>query len=142
MTVPAEPLFLSREDVEEIHAYQTRVFGGSPGLRDSGLLESAVATPQSSFGGKFLYADVFEMAAAYMVSIIGNHPFLDGNKRTGAMSAAVFLEVNGYDFRADASEFTAVAFKAAQGKISGRELADFFRRAAKPRGNEESTEAE
>lgn len=142
MTVPAEPLFLSREDVEEIHAYQTRVFGGSSGLRDSGLLESAVATPQSSFGGKFLYADVFEMAAAYMVSIIGNHPFLDGNKRTGAMSAAVFLEVNGYDFRADASEFTAVAFKAAQGKISVRELADFFRRAAKPRGNEESTEAE
>ena len=71
MTVPAEPLFLSREDVEEIHAYQTRVFGGSPGLRDSGLLESAVATPQSSFGGKFLYADVFEMAAAYMVSVIG-----------------------------------------------------------------------
>lgn len=81
------------------------------------------------------------MAAAYMVSIIGNHPFLDGNKRTGAM-AAVFLEVNGYDFRADASEFTVVAFKAAQGKISVRELADFFRRAAKPRGNEESTEAE
>ena len=68
---------------------------GSGGIRDRGLLESAVAMPQSAFGGEWLHADLFEMAAAYAFHIAENQPFIDGNKRAGLLSAVVFLDING-----------------------------------------------
>lgn len=71
-------------------------FGGSFGLRDKGLLESAAARPQASFGGKDLYPTIFAKSAALMHSLLKNHPFVDGNKRTALASTGIFLKLNGY----------------------------------------------
>lgn len=90
-----EPLFLSVEDVIEIHADQIERYGGSLGVRDVELLRSAIGMPEAGFGDQYLHADLFEMAAAYLYHIIQNHPFIDGNKRTGTMAAFVFLNLNG-----------------------------------------------
>lgn len=85
-----EPEFLSLEDVLLIHDEQLEAYGGIQGIRDKGLLESAVMTAQASFGGEYLHQDLFEMAAAYAFHIAENQPFLDGNKRTALVSALVF----------------------------------------------------
>lgn len=90
-----EPIFLDLEDVLLIHADQLPVYGGSSGIRDSGLLESAVAMPRASAGGEFVHAGLFAMAAAYAFHIAQNQPFMDGNKRTGLLAAIVFLDING-----------------------------------------------
>jgi death-on-curing protein len=89
------PEFLDIDDVLEIHAFQIAEHGGSEGLRDLGLLESAVAQPMAQFGGQFLNQDLFEMAAALLVSLALNHPFVDGNKRTALLAALTFLDLNG-----------------------------------------------
>lgn len=68
--------FLGVEDILTLHADQVELYGGEQGVRDMGLLESAAAQPRASFGGEFLHADIFEMAAAYMFHIVQNHPFL------------------------------------------------------------------
>jgi death-on-curing protein len=78
-----EPEFLDVEDVIGIHETQLQVYGGSAGLRDRGLLESAVAQPRSSFGGPFVHDGLFAMAAAYLFHIVRNHPFLDGTSELG-----------------------------------------------------------
>jgi death-on-curing protein len=79
-----------------MHDDQLRHFGGTTGIRDLGALESAVAVPAATFDGRYLHADVFEMAAAYAFHIAENQPFLDGNKRTGLNAAIVFLDLNGW----------------------------------------------
>ncbi len=89
------PDFLSVNDVLDLHADQLAAYGGSPGVRSQALLESAVMTPQASFGGEFVHKDLFEMAAAYAFHIAENQPMVDGNKRTGLAAALVFLELNG-----------------------------------------------
>jgi death on curing protein len=91
-----EPEFLTVEDVLMIHDEQLEAYGGIQGIRDNGLLESAVMMPQASFGGEYLHRNLFEMAAAYAFHIAENQPFLDGNKRTALVSALVFLDINGY----------------------------------------------
>jgi death-on-curing protein len=93
--VSLEPDFLSVEDVVFLHDEQLGRFGGAAGIRDQGLLESAVGTPQASFGGEYLHGDLFAMAAAYAFHIAQNQAFFDGNKRTGLLSALVFLDLNG-----------------------------------------------
>ncbi len=90
-----EPTFLTVDDVLQIHEEQLACYGGADGIRDRGLLESAVAMPQASFGGDFVHANLFTMAAAYAFHIAENQPFVDGNKRTGLVSALVFLDLNG-----------------------------------------------
>ena len=89
-------MYLTLEQVLLIHEDQILRYGGSSGLRDLPLLESAVFRPQSTFGGEDLYPTVFDKAAALMHSLILNHVFVDGNKRTGAAAMLVFLELNGY----------------------------------------------
>lgn len=91
-----DPTFLDTDDVLDLHADQIDAFGGIHGIRDQGLLESAVMTPQATFGGEYLHSDLFEMAAAYAFHIAENQPFLDGNKRTALTSALVFLRLNGH----------------------------------------------
>ena len=91
----AEPDFLSVEDVIQIHDEQIAAYGGAAGVRDRGLLESAVAMPRASFGEAYLHEDLAHMAAAYAFHIAQNQPFLDGNKRTGLVAALVFLDLNG-----------------------------------------------
>jgi death-on-curing protein len=92
----ADPLFLSLDEVLNLHFDQLRLFGGSDGIRDRGALESAVAMPAATFGSAFLHEDVFHMAAAYAFHIAENQPFVDGNKRTGLNAALVFLDINGW----------------------------------------------
>jgi death-on-curing protein len=92
-----DPLFLSVADVEDLHALSLDRFGGSDGLRDRGLFESAVGTPQAGFGGAYLHQTIFEMAAAYAFHLAENQPFIDGNKRSALGAALVFLLLNGID---------------------------------------------
>lgn len=87
-----EPLFLSLDEVVEIHGQQIDRYGGSPGIRDSGGLQSALATPQATFGGEYLHQSMPAMAAAYLFHIYQNHPFVDGNKRVGANAAERHLD--------------------------------------------------
>jgi death-on-curing protein len=87
-------LFLTVDDIIESHQNQIDTYGGSYGIRDIGLLESAIAQPEASFSGQYVHADIFEMAAAYLYHLVMNHPFVDGNKRVGLEAALVFLEIN------------------------------------------------
>ncbi len=89
--------FLDVEWVIWAHDEQIAEHGGTLGIRDRGALESAVATPQVSFGGEYLHPSLWDMAAAYAFHIAENQPFLDGNKRAALVTALAFLEVNGTD---------------------------------------------
>ena len=80
-----QPVFLDIERIRQTHVNLIEHYGGAEGVRDVGLLQSAIAMPQASFGGEFLHKDLFEIAAAYLYHIVQNHPFVDGNKRTGAV---------------------------------------------------------
>lgn len=91
-----EPDFLELEEVLEIHERQIEAFGGTLGVRDQGLLESALAMPRASSGGQFVHESLFAMAAAYAFHVAENQPLLDGNKRTGLGAALVFPRINGY----------------------------------------------
>ncbi|MCX5721622.1 MAG: type II toxin-antitoxin system death-on-curing family toxin [Nitrospirae bacterium] len=126
------PIFLSIEDVIEIHADQIRRYGGSLGVRDVELLHSALGMPEAGFGDQYLHADLFEMAAAYFYHIVQNHPFIDGNKRAGTMAAFVFLKLNGLTLEADELAFETLVLQAAQGQVGKDAIADFFRENAKP----------
>ncbi len=91
----SDPVFLDFDDVLLIHEEQLAKYGGSGGVRDIGLLESAVAMPRATAGGELVHPDLFSMAAAYAFHLAQNQPFLDGNKRTGLLAAIVFLDLNG-----------------------------------------------
>lgn len=101
--------------------------GGSHGLRDLGLLESAVARPQSSFGGEDLYPDIFLKAGALIHGLLRNHPFVDGNKRTSMFSCMTFLELNGYLFDAKQKEVVVFALKVENEKLSVEEIAKWLK---------------
>jgi death-on-curing protein len=90
-----DPEFLEFEEVLELHERQLEAFGGTMGLRDQGLLESALAVPRATFGGQLVHDSIFAMAAAYAFHVAENQPFLDGNKRTGLGAALLFLRLNG-----------------------------------------------
>jgi death-on-curing protein len=92
---PETCFFLTVPIVREIQAAATSDFGGSDGVRDDSLLESAVAAPQATFGGRSVYADLVEVAAAYLFYICRNHPFVDGNKLAAFGACLLFLRLNG-----------------------------------------------
>ena len=119
--------FLQVADVLLLHSDQIDRYGGGLGVRDMGLLESAVAQPQASFGGEYLHVDLFEMAAAYLFHITKNHPFLDGNKRAGAISALVFLDTNGIEIDAPKGSIYDLTIAVATGQAGKTEIAEFFR---------------
>lgn len=123
-----ESLFLTLEEVLEIHAEMIDRYGGSAGVRDQGVLESAIAAPQSGFGGQYLHTDLYHMAAAYLFHITKNHPFIDGNKRVGAMAAFVFLRLNKLDLTATQSAFERTVRAVPESKISKDEIANFFKK--------------
>ena len=100
-----EPVFLSLDEVLEIHEQQIERYGGSSGLRDAGALESAVATPQATFGREFLHTSIPAMAAAYLFHLCQNHAFIDGNKRVGANAAIAFLLMNNWEPTVDEEEW-------------------------------------
>jgi death on curing protein len=119
--------FLGVDDVLTLHANQVNLYGGQQGVRDLGLLESALAQPQATFGGQLLHKDVFEMAAAYLFHVVQNHPFLDGNKRTGAVAALVFLDLNGVEIDAPKGSLYELTMRVATGQASKDHIADYFR---------------
>jgi len=121
-----DPVFLTLGEVIEIHRDQIERYGGDPGIRDLGLLQSALAIPAAGFGGRYLHTDLFEMAAAYLFHITQNHPFIDGNKRTGAVASLVFLSLNGVEVEADEEEFERIVLGVAEGKIDKASVAKFF----------------
>ena len=129
----SEPVFLTLAEVIEIHDWQITRFGGAVGVRDIGLLKSAVGAPSATFGGEYLHPAFVEMAAAYLYHLVEDHPFVDGNKRVGAMAALVFLDLNGYDFDASDEEFTVVVLKVAAGQMMKSEIAAFLGRHVHPR---------
>lgn len=126
------PVFLSVEEVIEIHQDQVARYGGSPGIRDRALLESAMHAPAASFGGQFLHGEVFEMAAAYLFHLVKNHAFVDGNKRVGAATADVFPQLNGWDLENDEPAFSDLVLAVATDVVGKAQVADFLRTRSRP----------
>jgi len=124
--------WLTLQMVRSIHAQAIGIFGGSAGVRDAGLLDSALERPRNLFH----YAEspsLFELAAAYCVGIVKNHPFLDGNKRTGILIANAFLELNGYRFEPDEVDVVSVIMALADGTADEGTLAPWFSDYSKPK---------
>ncbi len=119
--------FLNLQDVLLAHRDQTARYGGDPGVRDLGLLESAIAQPRATFGGEFLHPFPFAMAAAYLFHIVQNHPFVDGNKRSGAVAALAFLELNGVTIDAPKGSLYELTIAVANGRADKAEIAEYFR---------------
>lgn len=121
------PQFLTLNDVFDTHREQIENYGGSHGLRDLGLLESALAQPEATFDGQYLHADLFEMAAAYLFHLVQNHPFIDGNKRVGLECALLFLEINQQSIEATDHELVELVLQTATCQVTKLQIADFFR---------------
>jgi len=127
-----EPIvFLSVSDVMDIHRQLIDEFGGDSGLRDRGLLESAVSMPQSAFGGQDLHSGLAEKAAAYHFHLCANHPFVDGNKRVAVTVAEVFLLINGHELVCDDEEIEELTIGVASGLQSKDQVLEFFNRRVK-----------
>jgi death on curing protein len=120
--------YLTAEQVLFIHARLIAETGGSHGIRDLARLESAVARPQATFNGKELYPDIFLKAAALLDSLVNNHPFVDGNKRTGISSAALFLRANGWRLTATNIELVKFTLQVAVSHPELASLGEWFRR--------------
>ena len=124
--------YLTVKDVLLLHNLAIDEYGGSHGLRDMGLLESAVARPQATFGGIDLYPDIFLKGAALLHSLLLNHQFVDGNKRTAMFSGMEFLELNGYKFIAKQKEIVDCALWIENKKPTIEEIADWLKNHTKP----------
>ncbi len=131
---PENCFHLSVEILREVHAEAIARFGGSDGVRDSALLESAVAAPRASFGGKSPYGDLAEVAAAYLYYLCRNHPFIDGNKRAALGSCIVFLRLNGVEPKPDGPEWEELVLEIASGHLD-REQATLRLRGLLPTGD-------
>jgi death-on-curing protein len=119
---------LSAEDILLLHNLVIEETGGLHGARDVGALEASCGRPWASFGGNDLYHSLFQKAGALLHSLIKNHPFLDGNKRTGMLAAMTFLERNGYQFRASQKEVEQFATRVARENIEVDTIATWLRR--------------
>jgi death-on-curing protein len=126
------PEFLGLEDVLLIHEEHLAKYGGAAGVRDLGLLESALAMPKATFGGDFVRADLFAMAAAYAFHIAENQPFVDGNKRTGLLAAVVFPELNGHIVEEPPSRFYEAMIAIAEHRLDKEGLAAMLRDMSRP----------
>jgi len=124
-------LFLTLDEVLVAHEEQIRLFGGASGIRDTGLLLSAMGNVEATFGGVFLHETIFEMAAACLHGICRNHPFVDGNKRTALSAALTFLHENHIEVPADENEIVDLVISVAEGKTSKAAVAVFFEEHAK-----------
>ncbi len=122
-----EPEFLDLSELLAIHRDQLERYGGSDGVRDLGLLQSAIAMPCAGAGDEYFHADLFEMAAAYLFHLVQNHPFVDGNKRVGAMAAFVFLRLNDISLEATETAYERIVRSVAEGRSDKASVAAFSR---------------
>lgn len=125
-------VFLTLDEVLALHADQIARYGGRLGVRDLGLLESALAVPAATFGGRYLHRDLDEIAAAYLFHLVNDHPFIDGNKRVGLMAMLAFLGLNNLRFEADEDEVTELVWAIARGKVSKPDATVFVKQHARP----------
>jgi death on curing protein len=134
--LPIDPEFLTEQDILLIHTEQIAEFGGAQGVRDPGLLASALAQPSATFGGTFLHRDLHEMAAAYLYHIAMDHAFVDGNKRTALIACLTFLDLNGV--RADRPEpaLFDLTMAVADGRVGKDAIAERLRSFFPPPGAE------
>lgn len=123
--------YLTPEQVLFLHSRMISIIGGAHGVRDVGMLLSALGRPQATFDGKELYPDIMLKAAALMDSLIRNHPFMDGNKRTAITASAIFLRLNGYLLQVENREMVHFTIACAQSQRSLEEIADWFRQFTK-----------
>ena len=125
-----EPRWIEERDALAIHDRLLALHGGAIGLRDRGLLESALARPRQhyAYAGE---SDVVEMAALYTAAIVRNHPFVDGNKRTGFVIGVLFLELHGFDFKASEADATQAVMALAAGTLDEAGYAVWLRENAK-----------
>lgn len=115
-------IMLTKEQVILLHKLIYDRFGGSYGVRDEGLLDSALAAPMQTFGGQDLYETDLDKIVQLAFDLIRNHPFADGNKRIGALVLLVLLELNGYRLNTSNKEFYAVIYSVASGEIDDEEF--------------------
>ncbi|MEH2325564.1 MAG: type II toxin-antitoxin system death-on-curing family toxin [Nostoc sp.] len=120
------PRFLSIYQVLNIHQDEINSFGGTSGVRDEGLLDSALAQPQATFGGELLHRTIHEQAAAYLYHLAMNHPFIDGNKRTAFAVMDTFITLNGYSFNLSQEQAYNLVIQVVQREISKEELSAFL----------------
>jgi death-on-curing protein len=125
---PQECFHLTVDIVREIHAEAIGRFGGSDGVREMALLESAVAAPQASFGGGSPYQDIAEVAAAYLFYLCKNHPFIDGNKRAALGACIVFLRLNGIEPETDGPAWEELTLAVASSEIDRNEATRLLRK--------------
>jgi death on curing protein len=125
--------FLEKSTLLVFHEDHLRLYGGKKGIRDHGLLDSALAQAQASFDGDTVHPNLFHMAAAYGYHLCQNHPFIDGNKRTALVAMYLFLHVNGYQIKADNKSLFAIMIGVASGVVGKQELADYLAEHARRR---------
>ena len=125
MTQAPEPAWITYEQVVAIHSRQLRRFGGAPGLRDEGLLRSALERPFNKWS--YEQAELAELAAAYAFGLAKNHAFVDGNKRIAFMTMVAFLRKNGVRFAPDQAHATSIMMSLAAGEVSEESLARWIR---------------
>lgn len=118
--------FLTLDEVLAIHAHLIERYGGEPGIRDRGLLESALAMPEATFSEEDLHPTLEEKAAAYLFHLVKNHPFVDGNKRVGLAVALTFLRLNGIRIGASDDELVDQVVGCAEGRVSKADVAVFL----------------
>ena len=119
--------YLTSEQVLFIHARLLAETGGEHGIRDLGLLQSAVARPQAVFDGNELYPGIHQKAAALLESLINNHPFVDGNKRTGITAAAMFLKINNFSLTASNQEVESFVLSIASGEQTVESITEWLK---------------
>ncbi|CAN5403813.1 type II toxin-antitoxin system death-on-curing family toxin [soil metagenome] len=127
-------IYLTVEDALNFHRMSLHSFGGGQGVRDASLLESAIEQARQTFGGQPLYATIPEVSASYLHSIVVNHPFVDGNKRTGLFCAAVFLEINGFELSMTDDEAEKMTLEVAKGEFKRPELSELISSHVVPSG--------
>ncbi len=135
-----EPVWIRPEIVRAVHSRQLAEHGGTDGVRDEGLLDSALARPKNLFAYSTDPPDLGALAAAYAFGLVKNHPFVDGNKRTAFVVCRVFLMLNGEDLEATKEEKYLTVLRVADGSVSEEELADWMRSHLRADTGEEDAE--
>ncbi|MDB9346615.1 type II toxin-antitoxin system death-on-curing family toxin [Nodularia spumigena] len=121
------PKFIEKPNVLNIHTKQIKRYGGSFGIRDEGLLDSAIYQPQASFGGELLHPTIVEQAAAYLFHITNNHAFVDGNKRTAFDVMVTFLNLNDYELDMTTEQAYELTIQVADNKVDKEKLIEILK---------------